>query len=104
MNVYLAEPTVNERLGVDNKGDVFKFWYDRRRQMPLLSCMAREVFAGPPTTAGVERIFSRVGRYRGKLQRMINESTLQMYTFVAMNFNLIATCKDIGLLYDSASD
>eukprot|EP00918_Siedleckia_nematoides_P042768 GHVU01093478.1.p2 GENE.GHVU01093478.1~~GHVU01093478.1.p2 ORF type:complete len:226 (-),score=28.34 GHVU01093478.1:365-1042(-) len=97
MSAYMAESIPNGRLGLDEKRDVLKYWFDRREGKPTLSCIAREIFAGPPTTAGVERIFSLVGRYRGKLQRMMNESTLQMYTCVAVNYKFIELCRKLGL-------
>eukprot|EP00918_Siedleckia_nematoides_P014713 GHVU01031923.1.p3 GENE.GHVU01031923.1~~GHVU01031923.1.p3 ORF type:complete len:119 (-),score=15.13 GHVU01031923.1:292-648(-) len=83
-----------DRLYVDG-GDLLAYWCAKRKQWPNLTRMAREILACPPTTAGIERLFSRAGRYRTKLQRRTKESTLELLMYVASNYPLIDLCKRI---------
>eukprot|EP00918_Siedleckia_nematoides_P013877 GHVU01030172.1.p1 GENE.GHVU01030172.1~~GHVU01030172.1.p1 ORF type:complete len:246 (+),score=18.27 GHVU01030172.1:100-837(+) len=103
MHAYMSESFPVGRFGGDDKRDPLEYWAQQCISKPLMAFMAREVFAGPPTSAGVERVFSRVGRYRSKLQRRVKESTLQMYAFVAVNSKLISTCRALGLIDEYAS-
>eukprot|EP00918_Siedleckia_nematoides_P018457 GHVU01039466.1.p1 GENE.GHVU01039466.1~~GHVU01039466.1.p1 ORF type:complete len:161 (-),score=23.21 GHVU01039466.1:246-728(-) len=75
--------------------DLLAFWFGKRKEWPQLTSMAKEVLACPPTTAGVERLFSRAGRYRTKHQKRRKETTLETFLYVSSNFPLVDMCERI---------
>eukprot|EP00918_Siedleckia_nematoides_P053892 GHVU01117735.1.p1 GENE.GHVU01117735.1~~GHVU01117735.1.p1 ORF type:complete len:215 (-),score=20.23 GHVU01117735.1:187-831(-) len=60
---YLTETLCNPRLGMPGdeqghpEGQLLKYVYDHRLERPMLTEMACEILAAPPSTAGVERDF-----------------------------------------------
>ena len=46
--------------------DVLEWWRWQRHVFPDLSRMAQQYLAAPASSAGVERLFSRAGRYHDR--------------------------------------
>eukprot|EP00918_Siedleckia_nematoides_P072521 GHVU01158318.1.p1 GENE.GHVU01158318.1~~GHVU01158318.1.p1 ORF type:complete len:270 (+),score=45.64 GHVU01158318.1:207-1016(+) len=93
---YLSDqvPATQRRLGFDGK-ELLKHIHDNESRFPKITRMAMEVLAMPPTTAGPERRFSKVGKSREKYQRRTKESTLQVHTNVAVNWSLVESARTL---------
>eukprot|EP00918_Siedleckia_nematoides_P099822 GHVU01218314.1.p1 GENE.GHVU01218314.1~~GHVU01218314.1.p1 ORF type:complete len:634 (-),score=96.47 GHVU01218314.1:647-2548(-) len=93
---YLSEvvPSAQGTLGFDGK-ELLQHLHDSQSRFPKLTLMAMEILAMPPTTAGAERRFHKVGRSREKYQRRTKERTLQLRTNVAINWSLVDSARKL---------
>ena len=65
MDQYLAFPQEEDSDGFD----LLLWWKRKERVYPALSKMAKQILAGPLSSAGAERAFSASGRLRGDEQK-----------------------------------
>ena len=49
--------------------DILKWWCGREGKWPALAKMVKQYFAAPASSAGVELVFSAVGKMHGDLQK-----------------------------------
>ncbi|KAK3284472.1 hypothetical protein CYMTET_7877 [Cymbomonas tetramitiformis] len=68
LDQYLALPQEDH---LDPAFDLLAYWRRQSAVVPNVARMARQFLAPPATTAGVERVFSRVGRMHGDLQKAV---------------------------------
>eukprot|EP00918_Siedleckia_nematoides_P044579 GHVU01097481.1.p1 GENE.GHVU01097481.1~~GHVU01097481.1.p1 ORF type:complete len:409 (-),score=67.68 GHVU01097481.1:827-2053(-) len=90
---YLAEGTVDADLEPTTEKfsheGIFRYWERRQKKWPRLTRMWRQYSASPASTAGVERLFSKVGLNRGNLQKRITEPNLEVKVKAGVNDKLV---------------
>jgi hypothetical protein len=64
---------------------VLSWWQAKESKWPALAKMAKQYFAAPASSAGVERVFSAAGKMHGDLQKSAKDSTLEHSLFAAFN-------------------
>ena len=65
---------------------VLDWWKVKARKWPALGQMAKQYFAAPASTGGVERVFSAaVGKMHNDLQKSAKDTTLEHSLFAAFN-------------------
>ena len=65
--------------------DVLAWWKVKETKWPALAKMIKQYFAAPASSAGVERVFSAVGKMHGDLQKSAKDSALEHSLFAAFN-------------------
>lgn len=68
---------------------VLQYWQREKSQFPLLSQVARRVFAFPMSSAQVERDFGDAGRLVSKERASMKDYTVEMSSFVRANRDLV---------------
>ena len=64
---------------------VLDWWKVKARKWPALGQMAKQYFAAPASTGGVERVFSAAGKMHNDLQKSAKDTTLEHSLFAAFN-------------------
>lgn len=81
--------------------DVWKYWYNKRLECPLLYNLARTVLAVAPTEVSVERNFSTLDFILTKKRTSLLDENLEMILFLKLNKSLFKDSDCIGeLLFD----
>jgi hypothetical protein len=87
-----ATPTMDQRLQYlalpqmpFHTTDVLDWWRAQRHVFPDLSRMARQYLAAPASSAGVERLFSRAGRYHDDKKKSTTDEHIETLLIVAKN-------------------
>ena len=80
LSLYMSLPKANY-------GDVnsLDWWRRHALTLPNVSLMARQYLASPATSASVERLFSRAGRYHDALKKRTKDTTIETLLIVAQN-------------------
>jgi hypothetical protein len=65
--------------------DVLEWWRWQRYVFPDLSRMAQQYLAAPASSAGVERLFSRAGRYHDDKKKSTTDEHIETLLIVAKN-------------------
>ena len=71
-------PRHNPNLGLTLSPNMVNqiWWQAKESKWPALAKMVKQYFAAPASSAGVERVFSAVGKMHGDLQKSAKDSTL----------------------------
>ena len=77
---YLEDP---EEPELDVK--VLQWWAAKESKWPNLAKMAKQYFALPASSAGVERVFSAAGKMHSDLKKSAKEGTLEHSIIAAFN-------------------
>jgi hypothetical protein len=87
-----ATPTIDQRqqyLALPqmpfHTTDVLEWWRGQRHVFPDLSRMACQYLAAPASSAGVERLFSRAGRYHDDMKKSTTDEHIETLLIVAKN-------------------
>jgi hypothetical protein len=83
LDMYLLEPTVHIKFALD-------YWRDNHQKYPHLAMMARDVFAVPPSGAGVEREFSIAGKVATSQRNQLHANTI---TAIMIYKNYLNRCR-----------
>ena len=65
--------------------DVLEWWRGQRYVFPDLSRMARQYLAALASSAGVEKLFSRAGRYHDDKKKRTTDEHIETLLIVAKN-------------------
>ena len=65
--------------------NVLSWWREQRHILPDLSRMARQYLAAPASSAGVERLFSRAGRYHDARKKCTTDEHIESMLIAAVN-------------------
>ena len=68
--------------------DVLSWWREQRHILPDLARMARQYLAAPASSAGVERLFSRAGRYHDARKKCTTDENIESMLIAAVNTQL----------------
>ena len=79
LDLYLRMP--EERYEECN---ALEWWKEHAAQLPNLSRMARQYLAAPASSAAVERMFSRTGRYHSDQKKRTKGSTIETLLIAAL--------------------
>ena len=61
------------------------WWKKHASHLPHVAKMARQYLAAPATSAAVERLFSRAGRYHDALKKNTKDTNIETLLLVACN-------------------
>jgi|SouAtlMetagenome_1021521.scaffolds.fasta_scaffold51687_1 hypothetical protein len=68
--------------------DPLMWWLANEKRFPTVAHMAKNFLGCPASTAGLERMFSALGRNHDDLRKKTLESTLEMRMMIKGSFNL----------------
>ena len=80
LDMYLNMP--QQPFGQCN---VLSWWREQRHILPDLARMARQYLAAPASSAGVERLFSRAGRYHDARKKCTTDENIESMLIAAVN-------------------
>jgi hypothetical protein len=85
LDEYLALPQVRQNNPNGIALDVLEWWRVHSCRYPDVAMMARDFFALPASSAGVERLFSAAGKKHGDAQKSTSEGSLEVSLVVFQN-------------------
>jgi len=82
LDTYLSLPQASY-VGTD----VLQWWREHQGMLPNLTRMARQYLAKPASSASIERVFSRAGRYHNDLKKSTKDTSIETLLMVALNID-----------------